>query len=223
MAETIYESVRSQSDTLHATLESRFQALEEQYTQKIGEVHPRLSIPELRRTIGDHLTAELTYGDVLGRIATEETIHLPADASVCEDPFALTLLMEEHFNELKKYLLSGRLSEKFSSPSTYPVNQFQDIYGDTEAGTKNDWVHPLVSGYYWFRGFQATITREDAVIILQPFMMPTRPSGSPFPELYIIGNPGRGALLDVVSDYANSRVRLPLDKTLQALENEFNQ
>lgn len=176
---------------LNENIAGRFEMLRNMLNEKVGDVNPRLSDPELRTTVGDWHTAELTYGEIVDREVTQESPCLPAGAVHCTDPAVLLTTMEHHIASINHYLCAGYSQLMDDQLAGYQVKEFQESYSDCRFphGDWADWLHPKVEGYDWFRGYKVDVTEKDSVLILRPWMQPWVQGGSPFPEIFLLGEP----------------------------------
>ena len=190
------DSLSGKPGYLSGELLDRYWLLAEKLEHKIGFSHPRLSMPNLRTTISDNSAAELTYLEVVDYSPTDYSPQLPPNAYPCEDPEVLITLMEDHIRSIDMELPFTEITHL----AGINVYELQNIYPSDESEWLK-WLAPIVSGQVWHRGYQIYTSKEDAVIILQPSKVINVPSGSPFPEMYLIGSPKKEVILAAVNDF----------------------
>jgi hypothetical protein len=166
-------------------LQFRREILIRELGKVIGETNLRLKSSERKRTVGDYQAAELTYSDVVRRFPTSQSPELPDGFSRSDDPVIEAILQEYHLAAINSYLELGRSGVRPTQLGGLGVVELQDLYPNEF----ERYLTPLVEGYRWYRGYKVDVNSNDSILLLQSWMQPWYEGGSPFPVMYVAGNP----------------------------------
>lgn len=141
---------------------------------------------------------KLTYGDIVALQPSVESPDLPAGFVKSDDPLAELVLQEFHLKFLKQNLATGARRPLPTHLAGFEVQEMQDVYPDEFAR----YVHPTVEGYGWYRGLMVDPSDTSSVLVLVPWMQPWYEGGSPFPTLYVEGDPSPDQVQAVAIDFS---------------------